>query len=41
MARTTILVMIDGLDPEYLDACPTAQPAPVRPRTVSTSPAAA
>ena len=23
MPRTTILVMIDGLDPEYLDACPT------------------
>ena len=23
MARTTILVMIDGLDPEYLDVCPT------------------
>ncbi|MCE2500451.1 MAG: alkaline phosphatase family protein [Dehalococcoidia bacterium] len=22
MARTTILVMIDGLDPEYLDSCP-------------------
>ena len=22
MARTTVLVMIDGLDPEYLDSCP-------------------
>ena len=23
MSRTTILLMVDGLDPEYLSACPT------------------